>query len=155
MPAVAASILWIWIFNAHEGILNTLLGRVGIAGPAWLQNKYWAKPALILMTLWGAGSGMIVWLAGLKGIPKHLYEADGFYQAGRFDLAIKRYEQVLNIDRYNIAARKGMEQVNLAKAKYYGAAYNETRGRLLWLVRPWRVTANSCIPQTDFPMRAP
>jgi general secretion pathway protein D len=65
---------------------------------------------------------------------KLLYEADGFYQAGRFDLAIKRYEQVLNIDRYNIAARKGMEEVNLAKSKYYGAAYNETRSRLLWLV---------------------
>ena len=67
-------------------------------------------------------------------VTKLLHEADEFYQAGRFDLAIKRYEQVLNIDRYNIAARKGMEQVTLAKAKYYGAAYNETRSRLLWLV---------------------
>jgi general secretion pathway protein D len=63
-----------------------------------------------------------------------LHEADGFYQAGRFDLAIARYEQVLNIDRYNIAARKGMEQVNLQKSKYYGSAYNETRSRMLWLV---------------------
>lgn len=67
-------------------------------------------------------------------VTKLLYEADGFYQAGRFDLALKRYEQVLNIDRYNIAARKGMEQVNLAKSRYYGSAYNETRSRLLWLV---------------------
>ena len=67
-------------------------------------------------------------------VTKLLYEADGFYQAGRFDLAIKRYEQVLNIDRYNIAARKGMEQVDVAKQRYYGAAYNETRSRLLWLV---------------------
>jgi general secretion pathway protein D len=67
-------------------------------------------------------------------VTKLLHEANGFYQAGRFDLALKRYEQVLNIDRYNIAARKGMEQVNLAKAKYYGASYNETRSRLLWLV---------------------
>ena len=67
-------------------------------------------------------------------VTKLLHEADEFYQVGRFDLALKRYEQVLNIDRYNIAARKGMEQVNLAKSKYYGAAYNETRSRLLWLV---------------------
>jgi Flp pilus assembly secretin CpaC/tetratricopeptide (TPR) repeat protein len=67
-------------------------------------------------------------------VTKLLHEADEFYQVGRFDLATKRYEQVLNIDRYNIAARKGMEQVSLAKAKYYGAAYNETRSRLLWLV---------------------
>ncbi len=75
MPAVAASILWIWIFNPHEGMLNAMLGKVGIPGPAWLQNQYWAKPALILMVLWRAGAGMIIWLAGLKGIPQQLYEA--------------------------------------------------------------------------------
>ena len=84
MPAVAASILWIWIFNPHEGILNALLAKVGIPGPAWLQNQYWSKPALILMGLWGAGAGMIVWLAGLKGIPKHLYEAAEIDGAGRW-----------------------------------------------------------------------
>jgi type II secretory pathway component GspD/PulD (secretin)/tetratricopeptide (TPR) repeat protein len=72
--------------------------------------------------------------ADREEVTKLLYEADGSFQAGRFDLAIKRYEQVLNIDRYNIAARKGMERVNLEKAKYYGSAYNETRSRLLWKV---------------------
>lgn len=67
-----------------------------------------------------------------------LYEADGYYQSGRYDLAMKRYEQVLSKDRYNIAARKGMEQVNAQRTKYYGAAYNETRSRMLWLVeRDW------------------
>jgi len=84
MPAVAASILWIWIFNPQQGILNALLAKAGIAGPAWLQNQYWSKPSLILMGLWGAGAGMIVWLAGLKGIPKHLYEAAEIDGAGRF-----------------------------------------------------------------------
>ena len=64
--------------------------------------------------------------ADREEVTKLLYEADGFFQAGRFDLAIKRYEQVLNIDRYNIAARKGMEQVNVEKSRYYGSAYNET-----------------------------
>ena len=82
MPAVAAAILWIWIFNPHEGVLNDLLARVGLDGPAWLQNRYWSKPALILMGLWTAGSGMIVWLAGIKGIPKHLYEAAKLDGAG-------------------------------------------------------------------------
>jgi multiple sugar transport system permease protein len=82
MPAVAASILWIWIFNPHEGILNNLLAQLGISGPGWLQNQYWSKPALILMGLWGAGSGMIIWLAGLKGIPQHLYEAARLDGAG-------------------------------------------------------------------------
>ena len=71
-------------------------------------------------------------------VSKLLAEADGFYATGRFDLAIKRYEQVLNIDRYNNAARMGMERVNSQKSKYYSEAYNETRSRMLWLVdRAW------------------
>jgi multiple sugar transport system permease protein len=82
MPAVAASILWIWIFNPNEGILNAALAKCGVSGPAWLQNEYWSKPALILMGLWSSGAGMIVWLAGLKGIPQHLYEAAELDGAG-------------------------------------------------------------------------
>lgn len=84
MPAVAASILWIWIFNPQQGLVNSFLGTFGIPGPSWLQNQYWSKPALILMSLWGAGASMIVWLAGLKGIPEHLYEAAEIDGAGRF-----------------------------------------------------------------------
>jgi general secretion pathway protein D len=67
-----------------------------------------------------------------------LSEAQGFYAAGRYDLAIKRYNQVLNIDPYNQAARKGMEDANAQKSTYYRNAYNETRSRMLWLVdRAW------------------
>ncbi|NLF39577.1 extracellular solute-binding protein [bacterium] len=75
VPAVAASILWIWIFNPTHGLLNTVFSALGVHGPAWLQDEFWSKPSLIIMGLWGAGSGMIIWLAGLKGIPAHLYEA--------------------------------------------------------------------------------
>lgn len=67
-------------------------------------------------------------------VTKLLGEAEGFYQAGRYDLAIKRYEQVLNIDRYNTAARKGMEQVNLQRSNFDINSYNETRSRMLWMV---------------------
>ena len=71
-------------------------------------------------------------------VSKLLAEADGYYATGRFDLAMKRYEQVLSIDRYNNAARMGMERVNSRKSNYYGEAYNETRSRMLWLVdRAW------------------
>jgi len=83
MPAVAASILWIWIFNPNQGVLNSLLAYVGIHGPAWLQDQAWSKPALIIMGVWSAGSSMIIWLAGLKGIPRHLYEAAEIDGAGR------------------------------------------------------------------------
>ncbi|MFN4244443.1 MAG: extracellular solute-binding protein [Tepidisphaerales bacterium] len=75
VPLVAASVLWIWIFNPQGGLLNGLLALVGIDGPRWLQDANWSKPALILMGLWGAGGGMIIWLAGLKSIPPSLYEA--------------------------------------------------------------------------------
>ena len=75
VPMVAASVLWIWIFNPEQGFLNKLLDLVGIEGPRWLHSVHWSKPSLILMGLWGAGSGMIIWLAGLKGINQQLYEA--------------------------------------------------------------------------------
>jgi general secretion pathway protein D len=61
-------------------------------------------------------------------------EADGYYQSGRYDLAFKRYEQILNLDPYNVAARRGQEKVNNAKYHYGENAYNETRSRQLWKV---------------------
>lgn len=67
-------------------------------------------------------------------VTRLLGEAQGFYDRGSYDLALKRYEQVLNIDRYNVAARKGMEMVNVARSKYYNESYNEARSRMLWQV---------------------
>lgn len=77
VPLVASSILWIWVFNPQGGILNQSIALLGVRGPNWLQDADWSKPALILMGLWGAGSSMIIWLAGLKGINRELYEAAG------------------------------------------------------------------------------
>jgi ABC-type sugar transport system permease subunit/ABC-type glycerol-3-phosphate transport system substrate-binding protein len=82
VPAVASSILWIWIFNPNAGLLNNVLASMGIQGPNWLQNENTSKPALILMGLWGAGGGMIIWLAGLKGISESYYEAAALDGAG-------------------------------------------------------------------------
>jgi multiple sugar transport system permease protein len=72
---VAVSILWMWIFNPEFGLLNRFLELVGIQGPLWLQSETWSKPALILMSLWGIGGGMIINLAALQNIPGELYEA--------------------------------------------------------------------------------
>ena len=74
IPFVASTILWVWILHPTNGILNLLLSYIGIQGPAWLGDADWAKPSLILMGIWTAGGGMIIWLAGLKGIPQQLYE---------------------------------------------------------------------------------
>lgn len=70
-------------------------------------------------------------IANVEEVKQLLMEADGFYQTGRFDLAFKRYEQVLNVDPYNIAARRGMEKVNQARSKYADVSYNEARGDMI------------------------
>ena len=75
MPVVAGSILWMWMYTGDGGIINTALAYVGIKGPAWLADPDFAKSALILMAVWGAGHAMVILLAGLQDIPEHLYEA--------------------------------------------------------------------------------
>lgn len=75
VPAVASSVIWMWILNPQYGLLNTLLRMIGINGPGWLASETWAKPGLILMGCWGAGGNMIVFLAQLQNLPTQLYEA--------------------------------------------------------------------------------
>ena len=75
LSGVAVSLLWQFIFSADFGVLNFLLGLVGIKGPAWLSSEQWALPAIIIMSLWGAGGDMVIYLAALQGVPTELYEA--------------------------------------------------------------------------------
>ncbi len=75
VPIVAGSILWAWMFNPNYGLLTLAVEAIGLQAPAWLGDPRWAKPSLIIMSLWGAGGGMIIYLAGLKNIPKTYYEA--------------------------------------------------------------------------------
>jgi general secretion pathway protein D len=73
-------------------------------------------------------------IAKVEEVKQLLTEAEGFYQSGRYDLAHKRYDQVLALDPYNTAARKGQERLDNEKYHYAEQAYNETRGRALWQV---------------------
>jgi multiple sugar transport system permease protein len=75
IAGVAVAILWSLIFNPRFGILNWLLSLVGIDGPGWLASPDWAVPALVIMSLWSIGGGMIIYLSGLQSIPTALYEA--------------------------------------------------------------------------------
>ncbi len=84
VPGVASAVLWTWVLtpDANKGLINafwsqTMTAWLSIPLPGWLQSADWAKPALILMGVWGAGSGMVLWLAGLKGVSGSLYEAAG------------------------------------------------------------------------------
>jgi len=75
MPLVASSILWFFMYKGDGGVINTLLAKVGVDGPAWLSDPAWAKPAIIFMAAWGAGNAMVIFLAGLQDVPTSLYEA--------------------------------------------------------------------------------
>jgi multiple sugar transport system permease protein len=76
LTGVSVLMLWLWIFNPQVGIINVALRHIGVAHPPlWFSDAAWAKPALIIMSAWGATGGMLLYLAGLQGIPRSLYEA--------------------------------------------------------------------------------
>ncbi len=91
-PLVAASLLWLWIFNARFGLLNSAIKPVldnlnqvmgsSLTAPGWLADPDWAKPALILMSLWGVGGTMVLYLAALQDVPQTLYEVAELDGAG-------------------------------------------------------------------------
>jgi len=75
VPVVAATYIWRWLLNAQYGYVNETLGAVGLGQPLWLDDPFWTKPALILMSLWVTGSAMVVFLAALQEVPEVYYEA--------------------------------------------------------------------------------
>lgn len=79
VPIVASAMLWLWLLNGQFGLINVMLkpvlGLIGVEPPLWLADPAWAKPALVLMSLWGTGNAMIIYLAGLQNVPRELYEA--------------------------------------------------------------------------------
>jgi multiple sugar transport system permease protein len=85
VPVVASSVLWLWLLNPQHGLINLALqwsgaervmAWMGMKTPiGWLADPAWSKPALILMSLWGVGNSMVIFLAGLQGVPEELYEA--------------------------------------------------------------------------------
>jgi multiple sugar transport system permease protein len=75
ISGVGVTLLWVRIFNPRVGLLAALLSTVGIKAPNFLQDSNWIIPALVMMGLWGIGGGMIIYLAGLQGVPTDLYDA--------------------------------------------------------------------------------
>jgi multiple sugar transport system permease protein len=74
-PVVATAIVWLWMFDPINGVVNYLLELVGIPGPGWLGSPQWSKPALILMSIWGVGGAVVIYLAALQDVPGELLEA--------------------------------------------------------------------------------
>lgn len=87
VPLIASAMVWMWLFNGEYGLINQALGLVGIHGPTWLVDQDWVMPSLVVMSLWGVGQAMVVYLAALQDVPKQLYEAgriDGLGPVGQF-----------------------------------------------------------------------
>ncbi len=75
VPVVATTVVFVWLLNPQIGLVNAILQRFGVIGPAWLQDTKWAFWSLVFMSLWGVGGSMVIYIAGLKDIPAQLYEA--------------------------------------------------------------------------------
>jgi multiple sugar transport system permease protein len=84
VPLVASAVLWTWLLNADFGIVNQGLRGIGLDPPGWFSDRKWAIPSLILMGLWqgAGGTRMIIFLAGLQGVPDELYDAASIDGAG-------------------------------------------------------------------------
>ena len=74
-PVVATAIVWLWMFDPINGVINYMLDLVGIHGPGWMGSPQWSKPALILMSMWGVGGAVVIYLASLQDVPRELLEA--------------------------------------------------------------------------------
>ena len=84
VSGVAVALLWRWLYHPDIGLFNAILGFLGIQGPRWVYSEEWAMPSLIIMAAWGSGAAMLIFLAGLRGIPTALYEAASIDGAGAF-----------------------------------------------------------------------
>jgi multiple sugar transport system permease protein len=82
IPPVAATLGFVYLLNPSTGPVNTLLGKIGISGPLWFNDPSWAKPSLVLLSLWGIGNIMIIFLAAVLDVPQHLYESAELDGAG-------------------------------------------------------------------------
>jgi len=82
IPPVAATLGFVYLLNPATGPINTLLGKIGITGPLWFNDPAWAKPSLVLLSLWGIGNTMIIFLAAVLDVPQHLYESAELDGAG-------------------------------------------------------------------------
>jgi multiple sugar transport system permease protein len=75
VPSIASAVLWIWLFNPDQGLLNSLLHAVHAPTSKWIYDSSTAVPSLVLMSTWAFGNTAVIFLAGLGGVPSHLYEA--------------------------------------------------------------------------------
>ncbi len=75
VPTVASTLLFIWVLNPNTGLLQMLLSKFHITSPDWFKDPNWSKPGLLLLSLWGMGQTIMIYLSGLQDVPRSLLEA--------------------------------------------------------------------------------
>lgn len=75
VPLIASAMVWMWLFNGEYGLINKLLSQVGIRGPAWVVDRNWVLPSMVIMSVWGVGQGVVIYIAAMQDVPRQLYEA--------------------------------------------------------------------------------
>lgn len=82
VPVVASTMIWVWVFDPNHGYLNNFLRIFGVSTINWLGDPSWTMASVVMITLWGMGSSMVIFLAAMQDVPKELYEAAGIDGAG-------------------------------------------------------------------------
>jgi len=149
----ATAVVWSWILNPSYGILNLTLhkinlfldkiylGFINVPEPTWLESEFWSKPALIIMSVWGLGSSMLIYLAGLQGVPDHLYEVadlDGASSLRKFwNITVPMITPTIffNLIVSVIGAFQVFTQVYVITVGHTGGPNNSTLVYVLYLYR--------------------
>lgn len=123
-PPVAVAILYLLLFNGSTGIINRVLEVFGIQGPFWTTDPSWIKPGFVLMSAWSVGGTMVIYLAALRGVPQHLYEAaamDGASAWRRFrDVTLPMISPALFFT-FIIQTIAGLTEFNRVFTAFFGA----------------------------------
>jgi multiple sugar transport system permease protein len=75
VPLIASAMVWMWLFNGEYGLINKALALVHIRGPAWIVDRNWVLPSMVIMSVWGVGQGVVIYIAAMQDVPRQLYEA--------------------------------------------------------------------------------
>jgi multiple sugar transport system permease protein len=140
-PPVAVGVLLLFLFNGQIGIVNRGLALIGIQGPYWTSDPHWIKPSIALMDIWACGGTMVILLAALYGVPRHLYEAaamDGAPAWRRFkDVTLPMISPALFFC-FIILTLAGLNQFTQAYTAFYGAGGSQPEAALFYAIYLFR-----------------
>jgi multiple sugar transport system permease protein len=136
-PPVAIGVMLLFLFNGQIGIVNKGLSLIGIHGPYWTTDPHWIKPSIAIMDIWACGGTMVILLAALYGVPKHLYEAaamDGAPAWRRFkDVTLPMISPALFFC-FIILTLAGLNQFTQAYTAYFGAGGSQPEAALFYSI---------------------